>query len=172
MVFLADQLCSGLHSGRIGDLHAGKDLSLRNVGGDHLCHGQQLFGQCLHGIVPQQFGAGGGYHDGIHDDVFRTVGSELFGNDADQLCRGHHADLDRIRADIGKDGVDLLAQKCGRRLKNAGDAGGVLGGKGGDGAHGKYAVSGHGLDVGLNACAAAGIAAGNGQCCFHTAKLP
>ena len=29
-----------------------------------------------------------------------------------------------------------------------------------------------GLDIGLDACAAAGIAAGNGQCCFHLSQLP
>jgi len=167
VVFLADQLCSGLHSGRIGDLHAGKDLSLRNVGGDHLCHGQQLFGQCLHGIVPQQLGAGGGNHHRVHHDMLCTVGVQLFGDHTDQLCRGYHADLDGIRVDVGKNGVDLLCQKFGRGFKNAGHTCGVLGSQCGNGAHGVHAVCSHGFDIGLDASTAAGIAAGNRQCSFH-----
>ena len=59
------------------------------------------------------------------------------------------------------------ARNSGVDFKNVGDAGGVLGGQGGDGAHGKNAVGGHGLDVGLDTGASAGIAASNGQCCFH-----
>jgi Kef-type K+ transport system membrane component KefB len=61
----------------------------------------------------------------------------------------------------------LLRQKLRRGIKNGGHAGGVLCRQGGNGAHGKHAVGGHGLDIGLNSGAAAGITAGNGQCSFH-----
>ena len=67
----------------------------------------------------------------------------------------------------GTDGIELLRQKLRRGVKNGGNAGGVLCGQGGNGAHGKHAVGGHGLDIGLNSGAAAGITAGNGQCSFH-----
>ena len=97
-----------------------------------------------------------------------VVAAQLFGNYPDQLSRGYHADLDGVRVDVGKNGVDLLRQKFRGGFKNAGNTGGVLGGQGGDGAHGIHAVGGHGLDIGLNAGAAAGIAAGNGQCGFHS----
>ena len=146
---------------------AGEDLCLRDVRGEHLGHGQQLFGQSLHGVVPQQLGAGGGHHHGVHHDMLCIVSLELFGNDADQLRRGHHADLDGIGVDIGEDGVDLLAKELRGGLKDIGDAGGVLGREGGDGAHGKHAVHRHGFDVGLNSGAAAGVTASDCQCCSH-----
>ena len=54
-----------------------------------------------------------------------------------------------------------------RMVSCIGDTGGVLGRQGGDGAHGEDAVHGHGFEVGLNAGAAAGIAARDGKCSFH-----
>ena len=171
-VFLADGLCGSLHAGGVGDGHAGQDLSLRDVGSEHLGHGQQLGGQGLHSVVPQQLGAGSGHHHGVHYDVLCLVSMQLFGNGVDELGRAHHSDLDGIRVDVGEDGIQLLCQKAGRGLKDIGDTGGVLGRQGGDGAHGKHAVGSHGLDVGLDAGTAAGIAAGNGQSGFHTVKLP
>ena len=96
-----------------------------------------------------------------------AVGVQLFGDHTDQLCRGYHADLDGIRVDVGKNGVDLLCQKFGRGFKNAGHTCGVLGSQCGNGAHGVHAVCSHGFDIGLDASTAAGIAAGNRQCSFH-----
>ena len=160
VIFFTDALCGSFHACRVGDLHAGEDLSLRDIGGDDLCHGQQLFGQRLHGVIPQQLGTGSGYHHGIHHDMLCVVAVQLLSNYPDQLSRGYHADLDGVRVDVGENGIDLLRQKFRGGFKNAGNTGGVLGGQGGDG--------GHGLDIGLNAGAAAGIAAGNGQCGFHS----
>ena len=78
-----------------------------------------------------------------------------------------NADLDGAGADVGEDGVYLLGQKLGADLEDAGYTGGVLGRQGSDGAHGEDAVHGHGFEVGLNAGAAAGIAARDGKCSFH-----
>ena len=166
-VLLADGLGSGLHPGGVGNGHPRQNFCLRDVGRHHLGQRQQLTRQSLHGVIPQQAGAGGGHHHRVHHDVPGTVGPQLLRDDVDERGRGHHADLHRVGEDIGEHGVQLLSQKLRRRLKDAGDAGGVLGRQSGDGAHGKNAVGGHGLDVGLDASAAAGIAAGNGQCGFH-----
>ena len=171
-VFFADALCSGLHPGGIGDGHAGQDLGLRNVGRDHLGHGQKLPCQDLDGAVLQQLGAGCGHHHGIDHDVLCIVLAQLFGNGLNERRRRHHADLDGIRVDIGEHRIQLLGQKFGCGLKDSGHAGGVLGRQSRDGAQSKHAVGGHGLDVCLNACAAAGIASGNGQCCFHKENPP
>ena len=166
-VLLADDPGGGLHAGGVGDGHVGEDLGLRDVGGQHFGQGQQLGGQGRHGVIPQQLGAGGGYHHGVDHDVLSLVKAQPLRNRSDQLCRGYHADLDGIGVDVGKDGVQLLREELGGRLKNVGHAGGVLGGQGGDSAHGKNAVGGHRLDVSLDTGASAGITASNGQCCFH-----
>ena len=69
--------------------------------------------------------------------------------------------------DFRENGVQFLTQELGRCLQNVCDAGGVLGGQGRDGAHGVNAVGRHGLHIRLDTGASAGIASGNGQCCFH-----
>ena len=96
-----------------------------------------------------------------------AVEVQPLGNGVDERGRGYHADLHRIRVDVGEHGIELLCQKLRRGVKNGSHTGGVLCGQGGNGAHGKHAVGGHGLDIGLNSGAAAGITAGNGQCSFH-----
>ena len=110
------------------------------------------------GVVADELGAARGDHDGIDDDVFRAVFPQLPRDDLDQSGGRDHADLDRVRADVGKNAVELLGEEIRRYLKDSLDAGGILGGQGGDGAHGVNAVCGHGLDVGLNSGASAGIA--------------
>ena len=102
-----------------------------------------------------------------HHHPLRAVLPELFRDDGNQLRRGDHADLHRVGDDIREYGVQLLRQEMGGGLQNIRDAGGVLGRQGRDRAGGEYAVGGHGFDIGLNPGASAGIASGNGQCCFH-----
>ena len=166
-VTLADGAGSSLHVGSVCNAHAGQDLSLRDVGGKHLGQRQQLFGQRLHSIVLQQLCTGGGHHHRVHHNVLCAVEVQPLGNGVDERGRGYHADLHRIRVDVGEHGIELLCQKLRRGVKNGGHTGGVLCGQGGNGTHGKHAVGGHGLDIGLNSGAAAGITAGNGQCSFH-----
>ena len=64
-----------------------------------------------------------------------------------------------------------MASSCSARSgawsQDIGDACGVLGRQGGDRAHGVDAVGSHGLDVGLDPGASAGIAPSDRQCCFH-----
>ena len=164
---LTDGPGGGLHAGGVGDGEAGEDLRLGNVGRQYRGQRQQLRGQGLDGVVPQELCAGGGHHDGVHHHPLRAVLPELFRDDGNQLRRGDHADLHRVGDDIREYGVQLLRQEMGRGLQDVCDAGGVLGRQGRDRAGGEYAVGGHGFDIGLNPGASAGIASGNGQCCFH-----
>ena len=55
----------------------------------------------------------------------------------------------------------LLAEKCRAHFKNTLYAGRVLGGQRRDRTHGKYAIHGHGFQIGLNTGASAGIASGD-----------
>ena len=96
-----------------------------------------------------------------------AVEVQSLGDGVDERGRGYHADLHRIRVDVGEHGIELLRQKLRRGVKNGGHTGGILRCQGGNGAHGKHAVGGHGLDIGLDPGTAAGITAGNGQCSFH-----
>ena len=166
-IALADGPGGGLHAGGVGDGEAGEDLRLGDVGRQDRGQRQQLRGQGLDGVVPQELCAGGGHHDGVHHHPLRAVLPELFRDDGNQLRRGDHADLHRVGDDIREYGVQLLRQEMGGGLQNIRDAGGVLGRQGRDRAGGEYAVGGHGFDIGLNPGASAGIASGNGQCCFH-----
>ena len=82
--------------------------------------------------------------------------AQLVRDDGDERGRGDHADLHGIGEDVRENGVQFLTQELGRCLQNVCDAGGILGSQGRDGAHGKYAVGRHGLDVCLDAGASAG----------------
>ena len=87
------------------------------LGGDDLGQREQLPAQSAHGIRCDQIRVGGGYHHGVHDDVFRLVKAETLGDRLNERGRGHHADLDGAGADVGEDGVYLLGQKLGLTSK-------------------------------------------------------
>ena len=82
------------------------------------------------------------------------------GDGLDEAGGRDHADLHRVRPDVGKDAVDLLGEKLRGHFKNTLYAGRVLGGQRRDRTHGKYAIHGHGFQIGLNTGASAGIASG------------
>ena len=102
-----------------------------------------------------------GDHNGVDDDVFRPVVLQPLGDDLDEAGGGDHADLHRVGPDVGKDAVDLLGEKLRGHFKNTLYAGRVLGGQRRDRTHGKYAIHGHGFQIGLNTGASAGIASGD-----------
>ena len=158
MVGLGDGPCGLLHVLRAANLHAGEDLRLGDVGRDQLRDGQQLRLQGVDGLVLNQLGAGGGDHHRIDHDVTGLVVRKLLCDHPDQRRRGHHADLDRIGEDVCEHGVQLVGQKLRCDLKDACDAGCILGSEGRDGGHGVNAMRRHGLHVCLNSGASAGIA--------------
>ena len=165
---LADGPGRQLHVRGIADGHAGEDLRLRDVGGQDRRQGQQLLFQNGDGVVPQKLCPGSGHHHRVHHDVLCAILAQLVRDDGDEAGRGDHADLHGIGEDVRENGVQFLTQELGRCLQNVCDAGGILGSQGRDGAHGKYAVGRHGLDVCLDAGASAGVASSDRQCCLHT----
>ena len=164
---VADDPGSLLHAPPVPDTETGEDLRLRDVGGDEGGQGEQLLPQRLQRLLFQQAGAAGGHHHRVHHQVLNLVVGQTVRNDPDEGGGGHHPRFDGVRDDVGKNTVQLEGEKLRGAFQHPPDAGGVLCGKGGDGAHGVHPVHGHGLEVGLDAGAAAGVAAGNGQSCFH-----
>ena len=81
----------------------------------------------------------------------------------DHLCRGQHPDLAGADRKILEQGIDLRIEKRRRWRVDGADAARVLRGQGGDGGQAVHAMCGEGLEIGLNAGAAAGIGAGNAQ---------
>ena len=104
-----------------------------------------------------------GDHDGVDHEVEDLLGFQHLCDGLDDGGRRQHAGLDRRNLKIVKDGVDLSGDHRRRQLKDVRDLFRVLGSDGRDDRHRKHAVGGHGLDVGLNACAPTGIRTGNGQ---------
>ena len=94
--------------------------------------------------------------------MFR-VRRERLGDGLDDRGGDEHAGLDRIGADVVEDDADLVADGLGRNGVEGVDAGRVLHGDGGDRRHGVGAERGRGLDVGLDAGAAARIRTGDDE---------
>ena len=97
---------------------------------------------------------------------------QLLCNHADERGIRDHADLYGVGRDVGKDGIELRREECGRDGEDVGNARSVLRGQCGDGSHAVNAVRGHGLEIRLNARATARIAARNGECCVHFHRVP
>ena len=74
-----------------------------------------------------------------------------------------HADLHRAHVEIGEHGVDLRGDEVGRHVVDGGHAPGVLRGQRGDHRGAVDAERREGLQIGLDAGAAAGIGARDGD---------
>ena len=61
--------------------------------------------------VSHEFASAGGRHDGIDDDVFRFIFPQTVRDGTDDVRIGQHTDLDRVRADIPEDTVQLEGYK-------------------------------------------------------------
>ena len=149
------------------DGHAGEDLRLRDVGGENGGQGEQFRLQGIHRLLGDETVAGGGHHHRVHHQLLHPVFLQLPGDDLDQRHAGYHSGLYRVRHDVRKDAVQLFRQKFRRDLHDALDAGRILGHQSCDRAHGVYAIGGHGLDIGLDTGASAGVGPSDRQCCFH-----
>ena len=104
-----------------------------------------------------------GNHDGVNHDVDGAPVFQAFGDGFDDGSGGDHAYLDRCRGDVLEDGVNLLRHEFRRGLLHGTHAGGVLGGERGDGSLREKAVGCDGLDIRLDARAAARIRASDGK---------
>ncbi len=124
---------------------------------------EQLGHQRGDGLLPDQRVAAGRHHHRVQHHALEPVMVDRPGHHLDDLGRMQHADLDRVDADVLDNGGDLRLQEVRRHAVDRAHADRVLRRQRGDRAHAVAAQRGKGLEVGLDARAAAGIAAGNGQ---------
>jgi hypothetical protein len=135
-----------------GDL--GQRLGLGKVGGHHGGQREQPRDQDSDGGGQQQPAARTGHHDRV-DHQGQIPGLQRVGHGLDQRLGEQHAGLDRVGAEVVEDGVDLRAHEGGRQLVDGGHAQSVLRGERDDGGHAVRTAAGEGLEVGLDAGAAA-----------------
>ena len=141
---------------------------------DQRCLRNEFCAKRIDGFSGQQPIAGGCHHHGVEHDVLWRPPFESRGDGSDDPEIRHHADLDRADLEIGEHRIDLRGDKFRGHLMNARDAGGVLRGQRGDDGGAVDAERGKRLQVGLNAGAAGGIRAGDGErdrrhCMTHSA---
>ena len=156
-----------LHIRYAGDLPVPEHLRLGDVGREKIGQREEDPCQSFHRVIGQKPGPAGGHHDRVHDEFLRLIEAQPFGDGFDQRSGGDHPDLHRVWPQVGEDTVQLQREKIGGDLIDPLDAGRILGRQSRDRAHGKYAVHGHGLDIGLDPGASAGVASGDRQYFFH-----
>ena len=93
-----------------------------------------------------------------------VIAVEPGGHRLDRRGAREHADLHRVDGEVGKHGVDLRGDEVRRHVVDAGDAQRVLRGQRGDHGGAVDAERREGLEVRLDAGAAAEVRAGNGDC--------
>ncbi|MGY4452385.1 hypothetical protein ACVWZR_007045 [Bradyrhizobium sp. i1.3.1] len=106
---------------------------------------------------------GGCDHHGIEHDMARLPARQRLRDRIDAGGLRHHADLHRADLEIGKHGVDLRDDEFGGHRVDAGDAARILRRQRRDRGGAIDAERGKGLQVGLDAGAAARIGAGDGE---------
>jgi hypothetical protein len=97
------------------------------------------------------------------DDHGHVERGEEFGDGGDEPGRGEHPGLDRLDADVVHDAAELGPHGFRRQFPGALDPQRVLRRDGRDHAHPVDAEGEHGLQVGLDARAAAGVGTGDGE---------
>ena len=102
-------------------------------------------------------------HHRVEHDVLRLVTAQRIGDRASDRRVRKHADLHRVDADVVEHGVELRGNEARVRRVNRGDAARVLRGQRRDHARAIGAERGEGLQIGLDAGAAAGIGTGDRQ---------
>ena len=95
--------------------------------------------------------------------MWEVLAVEDIGKSVDEARVEKHARLRARHGEAVEDGVELEGGEFRLGSVDARDAEAVLRGERGDDAHAEGAHGGHGLEVGLDACAAAGVGAGNGE---------
>ena len=135
--------------GDVGRHHLGKRKKL-----GHDARGRPL----LHKRRPAR-----GHHDRVHDHMGGPMAAQPLGHHVGNLTARQHADLHRCGGDILEHGVYLVGHELRRGLLDRAHPTGVLGGKRRDCALAVEPQRGDRLEVGLNARASRGVAAGDGE---------
>ena len=117
----------------------------------------------LHAILVEQPLAALGDHHRIDDDERQIQLRDRRGHRFDDRRGGQHAGLRRVDRNVAGDRLDLRRDEVGAQRSHRLDAQRVLHGDGGDRAGAVDAERGKRLQVGLDAGAAAGVAARNCQ---------
>ena len=148
------------------DAQARHGLGLGDVRGDDAGARHELGAHRAHRIAIEQRVAALGHHHRVDDEVGQLECGDGRRHRLDDCRRREHAGLRRVDRDVGGDGLDLRGHELGwQRVRCRHDAC-VLGGDGGDRADAVAAVRRKRLEIGLDAGAAAGVAAGDGQVRF------
>ena len=146
----------------IGDCQAGQGLSLRDIGGEQGCARHEFPSHCVNGSVVEQAGAALGDHDRINDQRHASgLLTQQASYSMHHRCTAQHSGLDRISPDIAQHHGHLQAHELRRHRRNSMHAQGILRRERGDGGGGISAERRHGLDVCLDASAAARVGACN-----------
>ena len=140
-----------------------QDPRFRQVRCHHGHEWQESVSQRVERLLVEQPRAALGDHHGVEDDGRLRNQAERGGDGPDRLGRAEHADLDGVDADVGGDGAHLLRDGLRRQRVDGRDAGRVLRRDRRDRGHSVDPAAGEGLQVGLNAGAAAGVRAGDRQ---------
>jgi hypothetical protein len=107
------------------------------------------------------------HHDGVADHRASRAVGERGGDRAHHVRRAEHAQLGGVHHDVGEQRRQLLGDELRRYAVDAGDTAGVLRGQRGEHRRPVDAEGAERLEVGLDAGAAAGVAARHGQRCRH-----
>jgi hypothetical protein len=140
----------------IGVWDSGQSARLVQIRSNHGCKREEPVDENCNGVVEQEFRPGGSHHDRIDDERKRVLPEEV-GDRRDDRPAEEHPRLGCVDADVVEDGAELRTDEVRRQLVNIRDTDGVLGGEGHDPAHPVAVQMGEGLEVGLDAGAAAGI---------------
>ncbi len=134
--------------------HLREHFGFGNVGGDHAGQAQQRPADGVHGLVVQQVIAALGHHHRVDDQVRQVERLNRGRHRLDDLRGRQHAGLDRVAAEVARDGLDLRGHEVVGQDVDAGDPDGVLGRDRGNGAGAVHAVCRESLEIGLNPGAA------------------
>lgn len=145
------------HVSHAADRTAGQHFGLGNVGGDDPGQRQHVTEDGLHGIVIEEDVATLGHHDRVNDDLRQLMSAEGRSHGLDEFGSGEHAGLDGIATNVGDNRINLGRDDFGGHEMHCGDGHRVLGGQCRDGGSAIHAPGRKGLEIGLNARAAAGI---------------
>ena len=142
---------------------AGERGRLRQIGRHHQRARDELAAHHLEHVAAQQAVAGRRGRHRVEHDVVGAVTREPRRHRLNGRRTEQHADLHRIDREIGKDGVDLGADETGRHVVDRVHALRILRGERGDDACPIHPERGEGLQVRLDAGAAARIRTGDGD---------
>jgi biotin transport system substrate-specific component len=160
-----------VHIAERADGPAGQNLGFRHVRRNHVDAPHELGADRLDGVLLQKAVATLCHHDGIQDHQRKIELGDCRRHRFDDSGVRKHPDLYGVSSDVTNDGFDLSRDEIGRHRLPCGHAERILRGDRGNGRRAVHAVRGEGLQVRLNARAAARVAPRNCQCCTHTVEF-